>query len=42
VSFVSKFFATRDVMGRSACGKRSKFHEVEWENPQEVDWIRLL
>ena len=36
VSFVSKFFATRDVMGRSACGKRAKFRETAWGNPQEV------
>jgi len=36
VAFVSKFFATRDVMGRSACGERSKFREVAWENAQEV------
>ena len=35
-SFVSKFFATRDVMGRSACGKRAKFREIAWGNPQEV------
>ncbi|CZR51396.1 uncharacterized protein PAC_01271 [Phialocephala subalpina] len=37
VSFVSKFFATRDVMGRSACGARSKFRKIAWENPEEVD-----
>lgn len=37
VLFVSKFFATRDVMGRSACGKRAKFREMAWGSPQEVD-----
>ncbi|KAE8448733.1 hypothetical protein EG329_008948 [Mollisiaceae sp. DMI_Dod_QoI] len=37
VSFVSKFFATRDVMGRSACGARSKFRKIAWDNPEEVD-----
>ncbi|RFU31210.1 hypothetical protein B7463_g5146, partial [Scytalidium lignicola] len=37
LSFVSRFFATRDVMGRSACGNRSKFQEIAWENPQNVD-----
>ncbi|KUJ23642.1 uncharacterized protein LY89DRAFT_189135 [Mollisia scopiformis] len=37
VSFVSKFFATRDVMGRSACGARSKFRKIAWNNPQEID-----
>jgi hypothetical protein len=36
VSFVSKFFATRDVMGRSACGARSKFRNMAWDNPQDV------
>ncbi|KAH8820718.1 fungal-specific transcription factor domain-containing protein [Xylogone sp. PMI_703] len=36
-SFASKFFATRDVMGRSACGNRSKFQEIAWDKPQVVD-----
>ncbi|KAL3421907.1 fructosyl amine:oxygen oxidoreductase [Phlyctema vagabunda] len=38
VAFVSKFFTTRDVMGRSACGQRAKFREIAWEHPQEVDY----
>ncbi|CZR55599.1 uncharacterized protein PAC_05487 [Phialocephala subalpina] len=37
VSFVSQFFATGDVMGRSACGATSKFRTITWEHPQEVD-----
>lgn len=36
VSFVSRFFAIRDVMGRSACGAKSKFRNIEWHDPQEV------
>ncbi|RDW65609.1 hypothetical protein BP5796_10301 [Coleophoma crateriformis] len=38
VSFVSKVFSTRDVMGRSACGKRAKFTETAWNDPREVDY----
>lgn len=37
VSFVTKFFATRDIMGRSACGASSKFYKAGWDNPEEVD-----
>ncbi|KAL2064425.1 hypothetical protein VTL71DRAFT_4919 [Oculimacula yallundae] len=37
VSFVSRFFAIRDVMGRSACGAKSKFRNIEWHDPQEID-----
>ncbi|CZT11954.1 uncharacterized protein RCO7_11456 [Rhynchosporium graminicola] len=37
VSFVSRFFAIRDVMGRSACGAKPKFRNIEWHDPQEID-----
>ena len=37
VSFATKFFATRDVMGRTACGASSKFYKAGWDNPGEVD-----
>jgi hypothetical protein len=35
-TFVSKFFASRDIMGRSACGKKSKFREIASFHSQEV------
>ena len=39
VSFVSRFFVTRDVMGRSACGQGAKFKDIDNGSSQEV---RLL
>lgn len=43
VTFVSKFFATRDEMGRTACGKKAKlkFTETAWLNPQEVPVLNV-
>ncbi|TVY13574.1 hypothetical protein LARI1_G006452 [Lachnellula arida] len=36
-SFISKFFAARDVMSRTACGARSKFKQIAWQQPHEID-----
>ncbi|TVY58741.1 putative transcriptional regulatory protein [Lachnellula suecica] len=36
-SFVSKFFATRDAMSRSACGAASKFRHMSAVDSQEID-----
>jgi hypothetical protein len=36
VSFASKFFATRDVMGRSGCKNKYKFQETSWGDHKEV------
>jgi len=36
-SFISKFFAARDVMSRTACGARSKFKQLAWHQPREID-----
>ena len=35
-SFVSRFFATRDVMGRSACGQGAKFRDIDGGCSQEA------